>query len=286
MPEEKTAGPSKTQWLVDAARDVIIEGVKFGLDEAGTRLLGPTAWRGFKQVISPVIKRIQQRFPALSFGKPEDKEASAAARDAAQYLGRDKELQRLLSKNFASLAEGQEEILSSVKRLERIAETGLEDHQELLHISKEILAEVKEQKTAVASAELPTWVDISDELEHYDLMFRTKARRRGIQIREGPIKLALFLLGTGVFQSRVLEEGKTHKAYKCRILNEVITISPTSDKYNDENGQLCRRFTIDTPSLSGAGTRVERFVISCKVRGFWQAGINLKREEYKADQDT
>ena len=77
---------SISQQLVDTAGEVLIEAVKFGLDEAGARLLGSTAWNVFKRVVAPVVKRLQRRFPALSFGKPGDEAAEAVAQDAVQYL--------------------------------------------------------------------------------------------------------------------------------------------------------------------------------------------------------
>jgi len=144
--------PSNTEWLVDTARAVLIAGVNLGLDEAGTRLLGPTAWRGFRQVLSPVVERLRQRFPALSFGKPNDKGAADAGFDAAAYLGQNAELQKLLVANYESLAGGQREILVAVHRLESLQKNNSEDIHKILQIVTKIEIE-KEQQSAPATVQ-------------------------------------------------------------------------------------------------------------------------------------
>ena len=54
--------------LVSTAKEIILEGAKIGLDIAGENLLGPAGWKAFKKVLSPVVKRLKKRFPALTFG--------------------------------------------------------------------------------------------------------------------------------------------------------------------------------------------------------------------------
>jgi hypothetical protein len=76
------------QWIVETARKVLIEGAKIGFDEAGGRIVGPTGWRFFKGVMQPVVQSLQQQYPSLSFGKPNDRTAIAAATQAADYLSK------------------------------------------------------------------------------------------------------------------------------------------------------------------------------------------------------
>jgi len=141
---------ANTQWLVDTARAVLVAGVNLGLDEAGTRLLGPTAWKGFKQVLSPVVERLKQRFPALSFGRPNDKGAADAGFDAAAYLAQDAELQKLLVASYQSLAEGQSEILVAVHRLESLQKSNSEDIHKILQIVTKM---GKEEQTTPATVQ-------------------------------------------------------------------------------------------------------------------------------------
>jgi tetratricopeptide (TPR) repeat protein len=105
-----------TSSLVTVAKKVIREAGKMGLqagkvvlDEAGSRVCGPTAWKYLKKILSPVVAELEKRFPKLLLVPEEaDKGAEALSKDAA--------LQDMLHSGFAKLESGQEEILAALAR--------------------------------------------------------------------------------------------------------------------------------------------------------------------------
>lgn len=273
------AGRSLFQKIVDTASDVIIGGVKFGLDEAGSRLLGPTAWNGFKRVISPVIRRLQKRFPGLSFDSPGDKVAVDAANEAVQYLKQDKELQKILVDNFTKLAEGQQDILAGINRLERVTEKTLKDVGDIKKTVEEIREELKEAKPQMEASELPTWVDVSDLIEHYYLYFETRARRRGEVFNKGIVTTIVIAIGIVTFDQIVCEKGRSYKLYKSEIGGGVVT-AIAYPKYGDKLGRQCRRITIDSFQFGKTQRRVVTHWIMCREEGRWKNIKMLGRSEY------
>ncbi len=95
------------------AKKVIREGAKIGLDEAGTRICG-SAWQYVKQVMSPVVDQLQERYPKLFL--LDEKDADATGKEAADALSTDASLQRLINDRLSNLTEGQEEILHLLAR--------------------------------------------------------------------------------------------------------------------------------------------------------------------------
>jgi len=87
------------------AKKIVRGAVGVGLEEAGTRICGPTAWNYMKTILSPVVDELQGRFPTL-FLVPEE------AEKAAKALSSDKVLQDMLNDGFAHLESGQGEILA------------------------------------------------------------------------------------------------------------------------------------------------------------------------------
>ena len=265
--------------LVDTAGDVIIEAAKFGLEEAGTRILGPTAWNGFKRIMSPIVKKLQQRFPALSFNKPDDEASIDEAREAVKYLQSSTELKNLLLGNFERREEGQEEIISSVKRLERMAQKTSKDVGSILQISQEILGEIKKENPEVQTYELPIWVDVSDIVEQQLIIARIRARRRGEELNMPVVGLVFRALGIGMFMQRVLEEGRSHKLYKSNILDAVITMRVTG-KYTNDVGNLCRKITVDIPEWGKPEHHIVSYSIFCRHEGTWKDVKTLEQTEY------
>ncbi|UCG58531.1 MAG: hypothetical protein JSU70_03280 [Phycisphaerales bacterium] len=95
--------------LVELAKKVIRRAGKIGLDEAGARVCGPTAWSYMKKILSPVVGELEKKFPKLLLVPEEaDKGADALSKDAA--------LQDMLNNGFAELTSGQEEILAALAR--------------------------------------------------------------------------------------------------------------------------------------------------------------------------
>jgi len=89
--------------LSSVAKKIIRAAVGVGLEEAGTRICGPTAWKGFRTVMSPVVRELERRYPNLFLV---EKEAEKAVKD----LSTDESLEKMLADGFSSLKTGQDEI--------------------------------------------------------------------------------------------------------------------------------------------------------------------------------
>ncbi len=97
--------------IILLAQKVIRSSVGVGLEEAGTRICGPTAWNYVKAVLSPVVDKLQSSYPKL-FLVPEEAEKAATA------LSADKVLCGMLSDGFARLENGQGEILTILAKID------------------------------------------------------------------------------------------------------------------------------------------------------------------------
>ena len=95
----------KKSEIVSLVESVVRAGVGIGLEEAGTRICGPTAWKFVKAMATPVFDELQHRYPKL-FLVPKQ------AEKAAKALSTDKALVKMLNKGFANLESGQDEILA------------------------------------------------------------------------------------------------------------------------------------------------------------------------------
>jgi hypothetical protein len=227
----------------------------------------------------PIVKKLQQRFPALSFSKPDDKDSVEAAQEAVKYLQSSAELQNLLLSNFVRLEEGQEEILSSIKRLERVAQKTSQDVGDILQISQEILGEIKKEGSEVQTYELPTWVDVSDIVEQQLIIARMQARRRGEKLNMPVVCIVFYAIGIEMFTRRVLEEGIANKLYKSKIMGAVIT-SRASGTYTDDQGRLHRKITTDVPQWGLPEKHTVTYSIYCRKEGTWEPVKILEQNEY------
>jgi len=91
--------------LLAIAKKVIREAVGIGIEEAGARICGPTAWKYIKAALSPAVDELEHRFPKM-FLLPEE------AEKAVKTLSSDKAFEELISNGFISLENGQLEILA------------------------------------------------------------------------------------------------------------------------------------------------------------------------------
>lgn len=105
-----------TSSLVTVAKRVIREAGKMGLeagkvvlDEAGSRVCGPTAWKYLKRILSPVVTELEKGFPKLLLDPQE-------ANKGAEALSKDTALQDMLHSGFERLESGQEEIMAALAR--------------------------------------------------------------------------------------------------------------------------------------------------------------------------
>lgn len=261
---------SLSQRLADTAGEVIIEAVKFGLDEAGTRLLGPTAWNGFKRIAAPVVKILQKRFPALSFGNPQNEKAQAAAYEAAQYLRANSELRILLLENFDSLASGQEAILSGINRLERAVEKTSQDVAKISQTASEILNEINELKSGAAPSTLPDNVDMSSYMEEVLIFARAQTRREGRELYMPVFTTILMIVTIEQFMQRVLEDGIASKMYKTMLGPYSVSMT-AGGKYKNASGYTCRKYTIIQPDFANDLSQLVSFSrIYCREEGFWK----------------
>ncbi len=269
MAEER----SLSQRLVDTASEVIVEAVKFGLDEAGARILGPTAWNGFKRIASPVIKTLQKRFPSLKFGNPDDQAAKNAAREASLYLRESSELRMMLFDNFDKLGKGQEEILRGINRLERAVEKTSKNVESLVDTTNEILNEIKKSTHIVSQPILPTTIDMSDFIEEVYLFARIQARRSGKELNMPVFATLLKITAIEVFKERVLEDGESFKSYNTSFGPHTVSMT-VYGKYKGPGGKECRKYSIRQPDFVSSPNDPDKQVAFtgtyCREEGFWK----------------
>lgn len=112
--EAQTESSKSSQGFLSLAKKIIRESAIIGLDEAGSRIAGPTAWRYVKKVMAPVVKELEKRYPKLLLVGEE--EARDAVDLAVKALSTDVALQKMLSDSLSRLKEGQQEILAALAR--------------------------------------------------------------------------------------------------------------------------------------------------------------------------
>ena len=93
-------------------QNIVRNSLEIGIDAAGEKLCGQSAWKKIKKVLSPVAKELERRFPNW-IKLPEE------AEKAADALAKDNVLQEMLTNGLATLEEGQEEILAAIARQSR-----------------------------------------------------------------------------------------------------------------------------------------------------------------------
>jgi hypothetical protein len=265
--------------LAETAVDVVIEAAKFGLEEAGARILGPTAWKGFKKIITPVISRLQKIFPTLRLEKPDAGADPAINEEAAEYLKNDPSLVNLLFENFGQLKEGQDEILSGISRLTRVAEKTAQDVSSVLQLSQEILGEIKHTSTAAHAYELPEWVDVSDTLEQQLTIARLKARRRNEELNLPVVGVIFYSMGVGLFAQQVLQEGRPNKLYKTKIMGAVVTMRVGAE-YRNQDNLICRKGTIDQPRWGEPKKHLVSQSVFYQSEGYWKTLELKEQREY------
>lgn len=138
-----------SQSLVSIAKKVVSNLAEMGLDGAGQFICG-SRWPFFKQVLSPVIEELAERFPDLFINK-------AAAGKVRDEIDHSAELHALLAeqyrKYFAELREGQQDIVAFLLRqsevLTQLSEASARGARQL----NEIGIDVKEALALLRQAE-------------------------------------------------------------------------------------------------------------------------------------
>jgi tetratricopeptide (TPR) repeat protein len=80
-----------------------------GIEEAGTRVCGPSGWRVVKKVLSPVVKELERRFPKFLL-VPEELDK------AEEALAEDELFENLVQEELLVLKEGHAEIMTVLAR--------------------------------------------------------------------------------------------------------------------------------------------------------------------------
>jgi hypothetical protein len=246
--------------LLSTVKKIIFVGVEIGLDEAGSRLLGPTAWKYCKKIVSPVIDVLKEEYPSLAFDKPGDTTAQQAAQDAVNFLSSNKNLQDMLWKNFTELKEGQKEILEGVNQM----------NVKLDLVSKDIneIKQLLNEQTLSAPGALPEYVNVDDIVEEtYAFMLAKHAPKPC-----GVCWLPAQSVGVGIFIQKVLEEGQSYKMYHTKIIGSQYFARPYN-KYTNSSGVTCRKYSFISRFRDVDGTVYPEKNFSnalCRVEGFWK----------------
>lgn len=254
-----TTQVSLTEKLVDTAGEVLLEAAEFGLDWVGEKLLGSRGWDGFKRILSPVVARLEKKFPALRFGRPGDSQAAEAANQAVAYLKSSPELHKLLSEGFMSLQSGQAEILESIDRMERLMTA---QHEEQMKLMTQMYERISD------GGALPRRVDVSDVVDRLYLLTKARARRDGKEFNEDVMTLVIMGVSIATFMQRVLEEGKAFVRYEANIANAMWYATPSA-VFEDEGGRRCRKVTTDYPVLNEPKKRHSSSSRHCQMEGYW-----------------
>ncbi len=107
--------------LISVTKQVIRAAAKFGIEEAGTRIMG-SAWAPFKAMLSPVFGELGRRYPKFFLldvppGNTPTVDAQLAAKQAVSNIESDHVLQQLIVDGFNKLDQGQYEIKNQIRNL-------------------------------------------------------------------------------------------------------------------------------------------------------------------------
>lgn len=268
MPSSQTGAqqpqPSSPVFL-GVVKRVILSASKVGLEEAGTRILGPTAWKYARAVLEPVFTELLKQFPALaSTGTPQ---AEAAAVKAADLLASETRLQNVLVSGFAKLELGQAEIVMELTRVNNVlAEIG-EDVQANRNVSAEIL-----QQLEIGRRETPALVPANE--------FEPRAGESSSQA------LAREFVRWGYWLERfaidVLENGKAFVTYSrilpSAMVDGLLYVVPTEYRASaaapfQEHQQTCRDVSVNFEWQRKWHQQLSS-ITYCRVRGHWERQSN------------
>lgn len=256
--------------LLSVAKKVIISGVKLGFDEAGSRLLGPTAWKYFKKLLTPIIDELTEQFPNLVFGKPDDKEAMNVGAEAVKYLSENENLKKMLSDGFYQSKIGQNDILQGINKLDKKfekLETGIEEIKELIH---ETLHQNVEKNKLPQT--VPEWLDLSEIIKHYEVILNEQfGHIDDPDKRNAIIKATVYRIAIYEYRQIIMEKGESNKLYKYKLFKAEHTFRASGD-YTNELGQKCRRYHHTGPNLPELGDYKTKLTTGkmCKIEGRWE----------------
>lgn len=109
-----------TETILGVFKEVLKNAAQWGLDEAGTRILGNSAWKFCKTVLKPTLSAMEVRYPLLfdakSAGSPG---ARTAALQAVNWIEQDKEVHATLDVQLRALREDQRRQLEAIIELKQ-----------------------------------------------------------------------------------------------------------------------------------------------------------------------
>ncbi len=277
--------------LVAITKQVLRKAAEIGINEAGSRVMGPTAWGYLKTVIKPIYRELEKRFPSLLLvGEPE---AEAAAESAVAELSRDKDLQQLLVDNFNQLEEGQNVIIGEINRINKVLGTVGQNVIDGIEISEQILDKLTEQRGNPSMRHLKEVDHVERWLEKARTLFKSKQKEG--ELGEWNEATQFVVLEHNIRQQlyvrEVLEHGKSLTTYTYvlngALLEEWFVLPEptmyyitTSSPFTDDLGRTCKdvwqKYEHDGQEHSllldkGNGTLspVQQHTY-CKERGLWQ----------------
>jgi hypothetical protein len=258
------ASASESAPLVTLAKTVIRTAAKIGLNEAGTRILGPTVWGYFKEFFAPVWMELENRYPDLTL--KDTKRADAAAEQAVARLDSDRQLQQRLSNGFLKLETGQQLILAELNRINEILEANRRDLNEAKALTASVLDELQQLRKQRPASELVP----ADPFENVKGM-------TAAVLRQGWL--------SHLFTLDVLERGEPFRVYK-KILpygprqwspdgNPIVAIDPTAyaaiarAAFKDSRSRDCRAISM-TAYRDNAWQQVVSETVYCRHEGMWE----------------
>ena len=283
-PLSATAGDST---LLAVTKKVLWEAAKIGIDEAGNRVVGPTAWRYLKRVVNPVYDELQRRYPRIKLKGTA--EAKVAAQNAIAELEKDINLQKMLNDGFADLKEGQSAIILELNRMNKVFNSFDETLETIMDTEEKILDSLKKDRK-----QSPT-----TELKEYDIL--AEFEKQATENNTPPLIRAFFRMGLlrSLYIKDVLENGKAFTTYTYVISGELINDGTkvifdsrptkyyiyTSGSFKDFGFDDCRDVTESYEGADGKRYPVKLFEnfpddlttirdfgprTFCRIRGVWK----------------
>ncbi len=261
--------------LISVVRNIILGAAEVALDEAGTRIVGPTAWKYLRKVIQPVYESLTKRFPNLKQTGTE--KAKLAAQFAAEELSKNRDLQKRILKRFAELKKGQEEIIAEINRISKTLERSSETVEKTYLNTQEILDELNRQRVK----------EPTESLKEISQLKLLQKRWAGLS-REKWRKVKIMHISQ-MYVTEVLENGKPNRTYSYTTSDGVayddfksrrpLFLSmptthyvKTSGAYKNESGVVCKKVWI-TFFLDGTAYKAlsfeeaENIILGYKISG-------------------
>ncbi|MGD0694448.1 MAG: tetratricopeptide repeat protein [Terriglobia bacterium] len=149
----QTTESSSAEGFYGLLKEVIREAAKWGLEEAGVRVLGPTGWRLCKAVINPGLPMLRNNFPQLFGplyrGTPA---AEVAATRAVRWVDTDAAFRDAVLQQLNTLGEGQRQQLGILIEIRDLSRKNVEDTKRI----SSMVAQLSQQVAHIESEMQPS----------------------------------------------------------------------------------------------------------------------------------